>query len=315
MFHAVCLKVVTTGKDEVEGTAEEKQKVKTFLETLSPSHPTRQEDDETTGVSCPFRDRASCLFFFPGVWLADRGVWPVSSELPFQSLMTDLKDSSLSPLLQITSFDMLGHADNVLSENSFQGWMGYKLSTPRVGYFFNCCFIPLKKVRKRNQRETERQTDPKQSRDYHKAKDNEASRIKAAWIIGFFGFIIWHGSVFSLSLSALKTCKRREGTGCGRGVSLLTQTGKNAWTVFLCCCDWIHFCGLDCVFRSRFRSLHVMCVVGLDRFCVCSLYLQVWNHWAEHIVLCVWRKSCVLCQCGHKRIIPSSSTLSQNDLC
>lgn len=67
----------------------------------------------------------------------------MSGQLPFQSPMTDLKDSSLSLLLQITSSDMFGHADNVLSENSFQGWMGYKLSTPRVGYFFNCCFILL----------------------------------------------------------------------------------------------------------------------------------------------------------------------------
>lgn len=67
--------------------------------------------------------------------------------------MTDLKDGSLSPLFQITSFDMLGHADNVLRENSFQGWRGYKLSTPRVGYFFNCSFIPLSK---KDQRETDR---------------------------------------------------------------------------------------------------------------------------------------------------------------
>lgn len=41
---------------------------------------------------------------------------------------------------------MFGHADNVLSENSFQGWMGYTLSTPRVGYFFNCCFILLRRT-------------------------------------------------------------------------------------------------------------------------------------------------------------------------
>lgn len=68
----------------------------------------------------------------------------MSGQLPFQSPMTDLKDSSLSLLLQITSSDMFGHADNVLSENSFQGWMGYKLSTPRVGYFCNCCFILLR---------------------------------------------------------------------------------------------------------------------------------------------------------------------------
>lgn len=136
----------------------EKQKVQTFLETLSPLPPMHQENDETTSVSCPFRDSASYLFVFPAFWLADGGVRPTSSELPLQSPMTDLKDSSLSPLLQITSSDMFGHADNVLSENSFQGWMGYKLSTPRVGYFFNCCFIPLKKESKWDQSKRERET-------------------------------------------------------------------------------------------------------------------------------------------------------------
>lgn len=96
----------------------------------------------------------------------------MSDELPLQSLMTDLKDSSLSPLLQITSSDMFGHADNVLSENSFQGWMGYKLSTPRVGYFFNCCFIPLRRESKRDQRETDRA----QARlGLRTAQDSEAS--------------------------------------------------------------------------------------------------------------------------------------------
>lgn len=79
--------------------------------------------------------------------------------------MTDLKDSSLSLLLQITSSDMFGHADNVLSENSFQAWMGYKLSTPRVGYFFNGCLIPLKRETKRDQEEIDK-TEPKQGRDY-----------------------------------------------------------------------------------------------------------------------------------------------------
>lgn len=82
----------------------------------------------------------------------------MSSKLPLQSPMTDLKDSSLSLLLQITSSDMFGHADNVLSKNSFQAWMGYRLSTPRVGYFFNCCFIPLKRESKRGRRERERES-------------------------------------------------------------------------------------------------------------------------------------------------------------
>lgn len=134
------------------------------LEILSHLRPTRQENNETTSVSCPFRDSASYLFYFPAFWLASGGVRPVSCELPLQSPMTDLKDSSLSPLLQITSSDMFGHADNVLSENSFQGWMGYKLSTPRVGYFFNCCFIPLKREGKWDQREREREIHRAQAR-------------------------------------------------------------------------------------------------------------------------------------------------------
>lgn len=37
--------------------------------------------------------------------------------------------------------------------------MGYKLSTPRVGYFFNCCFIPLKRESKWEQRERERERE------------------------------------------------------------------------------------------------------------------------------------------------------------
>lgn len=36
--------------------------------------------------------------------------------------------------------------------------MGYKLSTPRVGYFFNCCFIPLKREIKRDQKKRDRKS-------------------------------------------------------------------------------------------------------------------------------------------------------------
>lgn len=159
--------------------------VKTALETLSPSHPTRQEeDDETNGMSCPWQ---SLLFIFFSCCLIGQlswGVRPESSKLPLQSPMTDLKDSSLSPLLQITSFDMLGHADNVLSENSFQGWMGYKLSTPRVGYFFNCCFIPLKRKSKRHQRVREIETaGPQAKLGLWTAQDSEATWIKAVWSV------------------------------------------------------------------------------------------------------------------------------------
>lgn len=149
-------------------TVKEKQRKNStnMLETLLPLQQTCQEDDETTGVSCPFRDLASYLFFFPAFWLASEGVRPVSNKLPLHSPMTDLKDSSRSPLLQITSSDMFGQGDNVLSENSFQDWMGYKLSTPRVGYFFNCCFIPLKRENKRGQREKDRQRESKQGWDW-----------------------------------------------------------------------------------------------------------------------------------------------------
>lgn len=146
-------------------------------------------------------DRASYLFSFPAVWLASGGVRPVSSKLPLQSPMTDLKDSSLSPLLQITSFDMLGHADNVLSENSFQGWMGYKLSTPRVGYFFNCCFIPLKRESKRHQRVREIETaGPQAKLGLWTAQDSEATWIKAVWSVSVLA-LHRDGGLFFLSRS------------------------------------------------------------------------------------------------------------------
>lgn len=66
---------------------------------------------------------------------------------------------------------MFGHADNVLSENSFQGWMEYKLSTPRVGYFFNCCFILLGRDSKGEQNESDRAS---MRPGLGLAKDNEA---------------------------------------------------------------------------------------------------------------------------------------------
>lgn len=89
------------------------------------------------------------LFSLSSDWPAKVWGQQCARFLSLQSLMTDLKDGSLSPLLQITSSDMFGHTDNVLSENSFQRWMGYKLSTPRVGYFFNWCFILPKRERER----------------------------------------------------------------------------------------------------------------------------------------------------------------------
>ena len=99
-----------------------------------------------------------------------------------------------------------------------------------------------------------------------------SSMNKGSWDCKSFGSTVWHRPVLSLSFCrGFKDSRRREGTSWGRGVSLLTQTGKNAWTVFLCYCDWIHFCGLGCVFRSSSRSLHVICVVGTDRLCVCTL--------------------------------------------
>lgn len=131
-------------------------KVQTFTERLLSLHPPRHANDETTSVSCLLRGQSLPFIFLSCPLIGPAR--PVSGKLPLRSLMTDLKDSSLSLLLQITSSDMFGHADNVLSENSFQGWMGYKLSTPRVGYFFNCCFIPLKREIKRDQKKRDRKS-------------------------------------------------------------------------------------------------------------------------------------------------------------
>lgn len=116
-----------------------------------------QQDDETTGGTGVFGGTEPPIYFssLSSDWLVEAcSQWAAS--FLFQSPMTDLKDSSLSLLLQITSSDIFGHADNVLSENSFQGWMGYKLSTPRVGYFFNCCFILLGRDSKGDQKESDR---------------------------------------------------------------------------------------------------------------------------------------------------------------
>lgn len=149
-----------------------------FSETLVWLSPARQQDDETTGVTGVFGgDRASYLLFSPAFWLAGGGVQPVSSQLPFQSPMTDLKDSSLSLLLQITSSDMFGHADNVLNENSFQGWMGYKLSTPRVGYFFNCCFILLGERQQGGTRKNQAESFTRPGLGF--AEDDEEPQMKA----------------------------------------------------------------------------------------------------------------------------------------
>lgn len=101
----------------------------------------------------------------------------MSGQLPFQSPMTDLKDSSLSLLLQITSSDMFGHADNVLNENSFQGWMGYKLSTPRVGYFFNCCFILLGERQQGGTRKSQAESFTRPGLGF--AEDDEGPQMKA----------------------------------------------------------------------------------------------------------------------------------------
>lgn len=79
------------------------------------------------------------------------------------------------------------------------------------------------------------------------------------------------------------------------GVSLLTQARKNVWSVFLYNCDWIHFCGLGCVFGRGSRSLHLLCVVGRLRQALClRSVLWVGNHWAEHVLLlCISYRSIV----------------------
>lgn len=165
---------------------------------------------------------------------------------------------------------MFGHADNVLSENSFQGWMGYKLSTPRVGYFFNCCFIPQKREGKRVRRERERA----QARlGLRTAQDSEAPVNKSRLDCKRYSFTGWHRPVFSLSLSvsALKTAGWGRGQARAEVCHCWHRQGRMPGQFFLCCCDWIHFCGLGCVFRSSSRSLQVISVVGTDRLCVCAM--------------------------------------------
>ncbi len=179
-------KVVTNGKDE--GTVEEKQRVQTYLETLLPLHPGRQEDDETTSVCCPLRNRGSYLFFFPAFWLADGGVQPVSSKLPLQSLMTDLKDSSLSPLLQITSSDMFGHADNVLSENSFR--VGWVTSFQPLGWATSstaALSLWWEKARGTRRRERDRQIQARPG--LRTAQDSEDCEVPYSW--NYLGFTEW----------------------------------------------------------------------------------------------------------------------------
>lgn len=174
----------------------------------------------------------------------------MSGQLPFQSPMTDLKDSSLSLLLQITSSDMFGHADNVLNENSFQGWMGYKLSTPRVGYFFNCSFILLGE---RQQGGTRKES----GRELHEAGIRLCGRRRRA-----SDESVWERERREAVLSLWLSVSGSEGDEHrAEGVSLLTQARKSVWSVYLRNCDWIHFCGLGCVFGRGSRSLHLLCVV------------------------------------------------------
>ena len=169
---------------------------------------------------------------------------------------------------------MFGHADNVWSENSFQGWMGYKLSTPRVGYFFNCCFILLGE---------RQQGGPERVRQgLHEARIRLCRRQQGALLDESVLDHNHEEAVSSLSLSVSGS----EGDSSSWGVPLLTQARKNGSRVFLCNCDWIHFCGLGCVFGWGSRSLHLLCVVGRARQAV-SLrsVLGVGNHWAEHVLL------------------------------
>lgn len=78
--------------------------------------------------------------------------------------MTDLKDSCLSPLLQITSSDMFGHSDNVLSENSFSGLDGIQAFNPQGGLLFQLLLYPLEE-RKQGGPEREKETEAKQCWD------------------------------------------------------------------------------------------------------------------------------------------------------
>lgn len=88
--------------------------------------------------------------------------WPVeacgqqAASSPPQSHMTDLKDSSLSPLLQITSSDMFGHSDNVLSENSFSGLDGIQAFNPQGGLLFQLLLYPSEERTQGDQKERKR---------------------------------------------------------------------------------------------------------------------------------------------------------------
>lgn len=155
------------------------------------------------------------------------------------------------------------------------------------------------KARGTRKRETDRQTED----GIKDCKRQWSAMNKGSWDCKRFGFAVWRRPVLSLSLS-VKDSRRREGTGRSRGVSLLTQTRKNAWTDFHCYCDWIHFCGLGCVFRSSSRSLHAFCVGGTHKALCLHSVLWVGNHWAEHVLLlCIYHKSFVLSQCRHTNIV------------
>lgn len=254
-------------------------------------HPIHQGDDDTTGVSCPFRDKASYLFFFPAFWLARRGVWPESFEFSLQCPMTDLKDSSLSPLLQITSSDMFGHADNVLSENSFQGWMGYKLSTPRVGYFFNCCFIPLKRERQEGpERESRRNRQSSGWAGIKNCTRQWSTMNKSSLDFKRFGFTVWHRPVFSLSfsVSAVKTgggrrqagaevchCWHRQGRMPGQFSSVaVTGSTSVVWPV---CVEAVPGRCMWSVSWAKTGFVSALCPPGLkslSRTCSTALYIS-----------------------------------------
>lgn len=197
--------------------------------------------------------------------------------------MTDLKDSSLSLLLQITSSDMFGHADNVLNENSFQGWMGYKLSTPRVGYFFNCCFILL------GERQQGGGTRKSQAESFTRpglgfAEDDEGPQMKAFGSVSaerlFCLFCSLSVGVREMS-TKLKVCHcwHRRGRASGAFTSA-TATGSTSavWAVCLeevpgrCICS-----------VSSCRLSQALCVHSV---------LWVGNHWAERVLLlCISSRS------------------------
>lgn len=164
--------------------------------------------------------------------------------------------------------------------------MGYKLSTPRVGYFFNCCFIPLKR---RGTRERKRQTEPKPG-CFKDCTRQWSAMNESTWDWERFGFAVWHRPVLSLSLSvsALKTagggrgqagaevchCWHRQGRMPGQFSSVIV-TGSTS-VVWAVCLEAVPGRCMWSVSWAQTGSVSALCPLGrksLSRTCSTALYI------------------------------------------